>query len=86
MPRTLNNLQNKHIEVESFNVEAWSLTETAAQQFIQKLEKTAQTWNLNIVDSSVIGRLGPLDLDGFAVTLRIVKLVDAETLSAKAKK
>ncbi len=81
MPSRLNQKKDKRVEIESFNLQAWALTETAAQQFIQTLKKSAEPWQLEILDSNVAGRTGPLNLEGFTVTLRIVKLVDAESLS-----
>jgi len=72
--------KNKQVEVDSFNLQAWALTETSAQQFIQTLEKASQPWGLKVLNSNVVGRAGPLNLDGFVVTLRIVKLVSADSL------
>ena len=72
--------KNKQVEIDSFNLQAWALTETSAQQFIQTLEKASQPWGLKVLDSNVVGRAGPLNLDGFVVTLRIVKLVSADSL------
>lgn len=72
------------VEIENFNLQAWALSETAAQQFIQTLKKSAEPWGLKILDSNVTGQLGPLNLKGFMVKLRIVKLVDAKSLSNKA--
>jgi hypothetical protein len=76
--------KNKRVEVENFNLKAWALTETAAQQFIQTLKKLASPWGLEILDSNVVGQLGPMNLQGFMVTLRIVKLADAKALLNKA--
>jgi hypothetical protein len=76
--------KNKRVEVENFNLQAWALTETAAQQFIQTLKKFSSPWGLEILDSNVVGQLGPKNLQGFMVTLRIVKLADAKTLLNKA--
>jgi hypothetical protein len=72
--------KNKQVEIDSFNLKAWALTETSAQQFIQTLEKASQPWGLKVLNSNVVGRAGPLNLDGFVVTLRIVKLVSADSL------
>lgn len=79
--RSLSLKKDKRVEIESFNLQAWALSETAGQQFIQTLKKAAEPWGLEILDSHVAGRTGPLNLEGFTVTLRIVKLVSAESLS-----
>jgi len=84
LPTTPNYKKDKRVEVENFNLQAWALSETAAQQFIQKLKKSAEPWKLEILDSNVIGRSGPLGLEGFVVTLRIAKLVDPKVLSDRA--
>ncbi|PHR83480.1 MAG: hypothetical protein COA59_11700 [Colwellia sp.] len=81
MLRSLRRKKDNRIEIESFNLQAWALSETAGQQFIQTLKKAAEPWGLEILDSNVAGRTGPLNLEGFTVTLRIVKLVSAESLS-----
>jgi hypothetical protein len=70
-PSTLKN--DKRVEVENFNLEAWALSETAAQNFIQQIKRTVASLGLEVRDPQVIARLGPLNLDGFAVAVRLVK-------------
>lgn len=84
MPSSASQKKDKRVEVENFNLKAWALSETAAQQFIQTLKRSAAPWGLEILDSNVIGRPGPLNLEGFMVTLRIVKLVDNQSLLNRA--
>ena len=84
LPNPLKSLKDPRIEVESFNIHAWALSETAAQQFIQNLKKSAEPWQLSVVDTNVIGQMGQLNLQGFKVSLRIVKLVDEASLSEEA--
>lgn len=84
MPSSASQKKDTRVEVENFNLKAWALSETAAQQFIQTLKKSAASWDLEIRDSNVIGRPGPLELQGFMVTLRIVKLVDSKSLLNRA--
>ncbi|MDP2561782.1 hypothetical protein [Psychrobium sp. 1_MG-2023] len=76
--------KDQRIAIENFNLQAWALSETAAQQFIQKLEQSAQPWGLEILNSNVVARPGPLNLQGFSVTLRIVKLVDPASLPTRS--
>ncbi len=62
------------VEIENFNLKAWAISESAAQSFIQELKHGLAPWNLEIRDPQVVARLGPLNLSGFAVVLRVVKL------------
>lgn len=64
-------------EVESFNLSAWAVSETAAQNFIQNLTAQVADVSLEIRDAQVSSGKGPLNLDGFSVVLRLVKLEKA---------
>lgn len=68
-------VQNDLMELDNFNIDAWSLTESAAQEFIQALKDSATTWDLEVRDVQVIERSGVLSLDGYAVGLSLVKIV-----------
>lgn len=80
MPVMPKSNKDTRIEVENFNLEAWALTETAAQSFIQQMEEAIKPWDMEIRDSQVVSRLGPMNLDGFTVSLRLVKLVSEEVI------
>lgn len=67
-------VQNDVIELDHFNIDAWSLTEGAAQEFIQSLKDAATTWNLIVRDVQILERPGPLSLDGYTVVLSLVKI------------
>ncbi|MBN44989.1 MULTISPECIES: hypothetical protein [unclassified Methylophaga] len=67
-------VQSDFIELDNFNIDAWSLTESAAQEFIQALKDSASTWNLIVRDVQILERSGPLNLDGYAVALSLVKV------------
>lgn len=73
----LNVIKDTRIEIENFNLEAWALSETAAQTFIQQMEQAIEPWSMEVRDSQVIERLGPLNLEGFVVSMRLVKLREA---------
>jgi hypothetical protein len=77
--------QDTRIEVENFNVDAWALSETAAQSFLQNLTQAIQPWGLEIRDPKVVSRQGPLNLPGFGLGFRIVKLAMPEDTDNKAR-
>lgn len=68
-------MQTDFIELDNFNIDAWSLSESAAQEFIQALKDSATTWNVIVRDVQIIERSGPLELDGYAVALSLVKVI-----------
>lgn len=84
-PPTLNDKKDTRVEVENFNLEAWALSETAAQTFIQDMQQAIEPWNMEVRDSQVIARLGPLNLDGFVVSMRLVKLREADDVNQGSK-
>ena len=77
--------KDTRIEIENFNLEAWALSETAAQGFIQDVERSLASWGLEVRDSRVISRLGPMSLPGFTVSMRLVKLVSADIIKQQKK-
>lgn len=66
-------------EIEHFKLSAWAVSETAAQNFIQNLTEQVADLDLEIRDAQVSSGKGPLNLDGFSVVLRLVKLEQAAT-------
>jgi hypothetical protein len=78
--------QDNRVEVENFNVDAWALSETAAQSFIQNLKQAIEPWGLEIRDPKVVSRQGPLNLPGFGIGFRIVKLAMADDADTKVAK
>ncbi|MCX4187782.1 hypothetical protein [Methylophaga sp. OBS4] len=83
MPAAPNKQSDTRVEVENFNLEAWALSETAAQAFIQQMKEALVPWNMEVRDSQVMSRPGPLNLDGFAVAMRLVKLASIEATGEK---
>ncbi|MGJ0430193.1 hypothetical protein [Methylobacter sp.] len=71
--------KDKRVEAESFNIEAWAVSEAAAQAFIQKMKEKVAPWHLEVRDAQVSSRTGPLNLDGFAVLMRLVRLVETDS-------
>jgi hypothetical protein len=79
-------VKDKRVEVESFNIEAWAVSEAAAQAFIQKMKEKVAPWHLEVRDAQVSSRMGPLNLDGFAVLMRLVRLVEADSAAPVQQK
>lgn len=71
-------VEDKRVEVENFKLEAWAISETAAQSFIQKVKDTVIRWDLQVRDPLVSLRKGPLNVNGFAVSMRLVILAGPE--------
>lgn len=62
------------VEVENIVLEAWALSETAAQTFIQRVTHTVAVWDLHTRDAKVAFGKGPLSANGFSVSMRLMKL------------
>lgn len=85
LPPLPNTKKDNREEVENFNLEAWALTETAAQTFIQQMKDAIDPWNMEVRDSHVVSRSGPMNLDGFTVSMRLVKLMSPEAIKQQGK-
>lgn len=81
-PVTPNSQKDKRVEVKNFNVEAWALSEISAQSFLQLMKEALEPWDMEIRDTVVQAGIGPLNLDGFTVGFRMVKLVEPESLTS----
>ncbi|WAK03176.1 hypothetical protein [Methylobacter sp. YRD-M1] len=79
-------VKDKRVEVESFNIEAWAVSEAAAQAFIQKMKEKVAPWHLEVRDAQVSSRTGPLNLDGFAVLMRLVRLIEGDSAAPVQQK
>ncbi|BCG62622.1 MAG: hypothetical protein methR_P0268 [Methyloprofundus sp.] len=69
---------NKSQEIESFMIDAWALTEATAQTFIQNMQRAVAPYQLKVNDTPVLSAKGPLNLDGFSVKMRLIKLQATE--------
>ncbi|MDF1587654.1 MAG: hypothetical protein P1P93_00615 [Gammaproteobacteria bacterium] len=85
-PVTPNSQQDKRVEVENFNVEAWALSEISAQRFLQIMEEALEPWGMEVRDSVVQAGVGPLNLNGFTLGFRMVKLLEPESLTSNGSK
>jgi hypothetical protein len=75
-------MKDARVEVENFNLEAWAISEAAGQSFIQKMKEAVASWQLEVRNAQVASRPGPLNLEGFAVSMRLVKLAEADGAAA----
>lgn len=55
-----------------FALEGWALNDTAAQLFVNKLNRVMGKWNLSVVDERITRATGRLGLSGYKVTLKLV--------------
>ncbi len=76
---------DKTMEADSFIVEAWALSEAAAQTFIQNMQRAMALSGLQVRDTPVLSAKGPLNLNGFRLKMRLVKDIVSESHSAPVK-
>jgi hypothetical protein len=69
---------DKSVEVENVVLEAWALSETAAQVFIKRVTDTVSIWDLQVRDPKVTFNKGPMNANGFSISMRLVKLAGPE--------
>ena len=69
---------DKSVEVENIVLEAWALSETAAQVFIKRVTDTVIIWDLQVRDPKVTFNKGPMNGNGFSISMRLVKLAGPE--------
>lgn len=63
------------IEADNFNIDAWALTEAAAQEFVQNMKLAVAPWSMEVRDIQVMEKPGPMNLDGYAVSLSLVRVI-----------
>ena len=73
-------------EVENFSLSGWAISEASAQTFIQKMKEAVAPWQLEVRDAQVSSSKGPLNLEGFAVSMRLVKLDKTDNSAAQPGK
>jgi hypothetical protein len=79
-PIAPNSGKDTRLEVENFNIEAWSLSEAGAQSYIQQVREALESWGMEVRDTVVQAGVGPLNMDGFTVAFRMVKLVEPDSI------
>lgn len=63
------------IETDNFNIDAWALTESAAQQFVQNMKLAVASWEMEVRDIQVFEKDGPMNMPGYSVSLSLVRVV-----------
>ncbi|MCX4190959.1 hypothetical protein [Methylophaga sp. OBS1] len=63
------------IETDNFNIDAWALTESAAQEFVQNMKLSVAAWDMEVRDIQVIEKPGPMNLSGYSVSMSLVRVV-----------
>jgi len=63
------------IETDNFNIDAWALTEAAAQEFVQNMKLAVSAWSMEVRDIQVMEKPGPMNLDGYAVSMSLIRVI-----------
>jgi uncharacterized protein YukE len=66
------------IETDNFNIDAWALTESAAQEFVQNMKLAVTAWDMEVRDIQVVEKTGPMNLAGYSVSLSLVRVIKAD--------
>jgi hypothetical protein len=72
------------IETDNFNIDAWALTESAAQEFVQNMKLAVAAWDMDVRDIQVIEKMGPMNLAGYSVSLSLVRVIQKSELGGDA--
>lgn len=63
------------IQTDNFNVDAWAMTESAAQEFVQNMKLSVAAWDMEVRDIQVVEKTGPMNLAGYSVSMSLVRVV-----------
>ncbi|MBW6453157.1 MAG: hypothetical protein K0A92_05160 [Methyloprofundus sp.] len=80
LPEIKPNETEKMLDTEHFTLQAWALSESAAQFFIQTMQKTLAPSNLEVRDVPVVNSTGPMGLNGFSIKMQLVRRVPLASL------
>lgn len=72
------------IETDNFNIDAWALTESAAQEFVQNMKLAVAAWDMDVRDIQVIEKMGPMNLAGYSVSLSLVRVIQKSEIGGDA--
>ncbi len=70
------------IETDNFNIDAWALTESAAQEFVQNMKLAVAAWDMEVRDIQVAEKVGPMNLTGYSVSLSLVRVIPKSAVEA----
>jgi hypothetical protein len=71
------------VETDNFNIDAWALTESAAQEFVQNMKLSVAAWDMEVRDIQVIEKAGPMNLAGYSVSMSLVRVIPQSELEDK---
>ena len=72
------------IETDNFNIDAWALTESAAQEFVQNMKLAVTAWDMEVRDIQVVEKTGPMNLAGYSVSLSLVRVTQTNQVEGSA--
>lgn len=70
------------IEADNFNIDAWALSEAAAQEFVQNMKLAVAPWSMEVRDIQVMEKPGPMNLDGYSVSLSLVRVIPEQAVES----
>jgi hypothetical protein len=70
------------IEADNFNIDAWALSEAAAQEFVQNMKLAVAPWSMEVRDIQVMEMPGPMNLDGYSVSLSLVRVMPEQGIES----
>jgi hypothetical protein len=70
------------IEADNFNIDAWALSEAAAQEFVQNMKLAVAPWSMEVRDIQVMEKPGPMNLDGYSVSLSLVRVIPEQVVES----
>ncbi len=71
------------VETDNFNIDAWALTESAAQEFVQNMKLSVAAWDMEVRDIQVIEKAGPMNLGGYSVSMSLVRVISQSEAEGK---
>jgi hypothetical protein len=72
------------IETDNFNIDAWALTESAAQEFVQNMKLAVTAWDMEVRDIQVVEKTGPMNLAGYSVSMSLVRVTKVSQVEGSA--
>lgn len=60
---------------DNFNIDAWALTESAGQEFVQNMKLSVAAWDMEVRDIQVMEKIGPMNMPGYSVSMSLLHLI-----------
>ncbi|HET8807951.1 MAG TPA: hypothetical protein VFM76_06205, partial [Methylophaga sp.] len=64
-----------YIVKDNFNIDAWALTESAGQEFVQNMKLAVAAWDMEVRDIQVMEKIGPMNMPGYSVSMSLLHLI-----------